>query len=59
MPRSTFTPCSQGVKANVIFFQKGRPAEHVWILDARANAPRIAKKDRPLSPQHFAEFEDR
>jgi type I restriction enzyme M protein len=29
LPRGTFTPYSQGVKANVIFFQKGRPTEHV------------------------------
>lgn len=57
LPRGTFTPYSQGVKANVIFFQKGLPTEHVWIFDARSNVEGITKKDRPLSPQHFAEFE--
>src|SRR3989440_313260 len=57
LPRGTFTPYSQGVKANVIFFQKGRPTEAVWIFDARSNVPGIAKKERPLAPQHFAEFE--
>ena len=57
LPRGTFTPYSQGVKANVIFFQKGLPTEHVWIFDARSNVPGITKKDRPLSAQHFAEFE--
>ena len=57
LPRGTFTPYSQGVKANVIFFQKGLPTEHVWIFDARSNVPGITKKDRPLGPQHFAEFE--
>ena len=57
LPRGTFTPYSQGVKANVIFFQKGRPTDHVWIFDARSNVPGITKKDRPLVPQHFAEFE--
>jgi type I restriction enzyme M protein len=57
LPRGTFTPYSQGVKANVIFFQKGRPTETVWIFDARSNVPGITKKDRPLSSQHFAEFE--
>lgn len=54
--RGTFTPYSQGVKANVIFFQKGRPTEEVWIFDARSNVPGITKKDRPLTAQHFAEF---
>lgn len=57
LPRGTFTPYSQGVKANVIFFQKGKPTDHVWIFDARSNVDGITKKDRPLSPQHFSEFE--
>jgi type I restriction enzyme M protein len=57
LPRGTFTPYSQGVKANVIFFQKGMPTESTWIFDARSNVPGITKKDRPLAPQHFAEFE--
>lgn len=57
LPRGTFTPYSQGVKANVIFFQKGHSTEHVWIYDARSNVPGITKKDRPLTPQHFVEFE--
>jgi len=57
LPRGTFTPYSQGVKANVIFFTKGRPADTTWIYDARTNVPGITKKDRPLAPAHFAEFE--
>ena len=57
LPRGTFTPYSQGVKANVVFFTKGDPTETVWIYDARSNVPGITKKDRPLVPDHFAEFE--
>ncbi len=57
LPRGTFSPYSQGVKANVVFFQKGMPTEKVWIFDARSNVPGITKKERPLSPEHFAEFE--
>jgi type I restriction enzyme M protein len=56
LPRGTFTPYSQGVKANVVFFTKGYPTENVWIYDARSNVPGITKKDRPLVPEHFAEF---
>lgn len=56
LPRGTFTPYSQGVKANVIFFQKGHQTENVWIYDARSNVPGITKKDRPLTTEHFAEF---
>src|SRR3989338_7747451 len=58
LPRGTFTPYSQGVKANVIFFQKGIKTENVWIFDARSNVPGITKKDRPLTSQHFVEFEN-
>src|SRR5438874_10812228 len=31
--------------------------EAVWIFDARSNVPGITKKERPLTPQHFAEFD--
>lgn len=57
LPRGTFTPYSPGVKANVIFFTKGRSTENVWIYDARSNVPSITKKERPLTKEHFAEFE--
>jgi type I restriction enzyme M protein len=57
LPRGTFTPYSQGVKANVVFFTKGYPTEKVWIYDARTNVPGITKKDRPLTAAHFAAFE--
>ena len=31
--------------------------ETVWIYDARSNVPGITKKDRPLTDEHFAEFQ--
>ncbi len=58
LPRGTFTPYSQGVKANVIFFTKGYATQTTWIYDARTNVPGITKKDRPLTRAHFAEFEE-
>lgn len=57
LPRGTFTPYAQGVKANVIFLQKGVPTENVWIFDGRSNVEGITKKDRPLNDKHFEEFE--
>jgi type I restriction enzyme M protein len=57
LPNGTFTPYSQGVKANVIFFQKGVPTEETWIYDNRTNVPGVTKKDRPLAAQMFTEFE--
>lgn len=56
-PRGTFSPYTEGTKTNVLFFTKGRPTESTWIYDARANVPKITKKERPLSAAHFAEFE--
>jgi type I restriction enzyme M protein len=44
LPRGTFTPYSPGVKANVIFFQKGMPTENVWIFDARSNIAELSFK---------------
>jgi len=58
LPRGTFTPYSPGVKANVIFFTKGRKTKNTWIYDCRTNIPGITKKDRPLTPDHFKEFEE-
>ena len=57
LPNGTFVPYSPGTKTNVIFFTKGCKTETVWVYDARSNVPHITKKDRPLTPQHFAEFE--
>jgi type I restriction enzyme M protein len=57
LPNGTFTPYSQGVKANVVFFTKGMPTENVWIYDARTNVPGITKKDRPLTREYFEGFE--
>jgi type I restriction enzyme M protein len=57
LPRGTFSPYSEGTKTNVIFFVKGRQTAITWIYDARANVPKITKKDRPLTPGHFTQFE--
>ena len=57
LPRGTFSPYSEGTKTNVIFFTKGRPTERTWIYDARANVPKITKTSRPLTHEHFEDFE--
>lgn len=56
LPRGTFIPYANA-QANVIFLQKGRPTEHVWIYDCRSNIPSCTKKDRPLTAEMFTEFE--
>lgn len=52
---------AQGVKTNVLFFQKISQAatgstQEVWVYDMRANAPKFGKRT-PLMRTHFAEFE--
>src|SRR5437667_1192455 len=57
LPNGTFVPYSPGTKTNVIFFTKGYKTENVWVYDARTNVAHITKKDRPLTSEHFTEFE--
>jgi type I restriction enzyme M protein len=57
LPNGTFSPYSAGIKTNVVFFTKGFPTENTWIYDCRTNVPHITKKERPLTKEHFAEFE--
>lgn len=51
---------AQGVKTNVLFFQRGKTdkanTKAVWVYDMRANMPAFGKT-RPLSVVDFAEFE--
>ncbi|MEY2837891.1 MAG: hypothetical protein RJB60_190 [Pseudomonadota bacterium] len=51
---------AQGVKTNVLFFQKVSQAatgatQAVWVYDLRANAPKFGKRT-PLTGKHFDEF---
>ena len=55
LPVGTFTPYSTGVKANVVFFEKGLPTEEVWVYDLRTNVKNIAKRS-PLTVDTFADF---
>ncbi|HWM83566.1 MAG TPA: N-6 DNA methylase [Pseudolabrys sp.] len=51
---------AQGVKTNVLFFQRGKSdkanTKAVWVYDLRANMPAFGKT-RPLTVEDFAEFE--
>ncbi len=52
---------AQGVKTNVLFFQRGEKKDtgntkEVWIYDMRTNMPSFGKRT-PLSHNHFVDFE--
>ncbi len=57
LPRGTFAAYANGIKAVVLFLQKGKPTEDLWIYDNRTNIENVTKKNRPLSAQHFTDFE--
>jgi len=51
---------AQGVKTNVLFFQRGTTekgnTKEVWVYDLRTNMPSFGKRI-PLTRSHFKEFE--
>src|SRR3989344_4838113 len=48
----TYVP---GVKANVVFFDKGNKTEDVWVYDMRTNITKI-NKGNPLKEADFDDF---
>lgn len=57
LPIGTFTPYSPGVKANILFFEKGLPTKVVWIYDLRTNVEKVTK-GHPLTDDYFRDFEN-
>ncbi|NJO63841.1 MAG: N-6 DNA methylase [Richelia sp. RM2_1_2] len=51
---------AQGVKTNVLFFQRGTTekdnTKQIWFYDMRTNMPTFGKRT-PLTKEHFQEFE--
>jgi type I restriction enzyme M protein len=57
LPRGTFNPYANGVKACVVFLHKGVPTKDIWVYDGRTNFEEINKSSRPLNyEKHFADF---
>jgi type I restriction enzyme M protein len=53
LPPGTFVNAGAGVKANLLFFTKGRPTERTWYYDL--SHIKVGKKS-PLTLAHFEEF---
>lgn len=59
LPKGTFSPYANGVKACVIFLQKSKPTKNVWVYDGRSGVEDITKSSRPLNYlKHFKNFVD-
>jgi len=57
LPNGTFNPYANGVKACVIFLEKGKKTEDIWVYDARSGVEDITKASRPLDyDKHFGDF---
>lgn len=56
LPKGTFNPYATGVKACVVFIQKGHPTKETWVFDARSNHEEINKSKPLVYEKHFAEF---
>lgn len=50
LPAGTFINAGAGVKANLLFFTKGRPTERIWYFDL--SDVKVGKKS-PLTRKHF------
>lgn len=44
-----------GVKANVLFFEKGSPTKEIWIYDYR-NGIKHTQKTKPMKREHLEDF---
>ncbi len=57
LPKGTFSPYAAGVKASVVFLQKGKPTKNIWVYDARTGITDVTKTSRPLDYEtHFKDF---
>ena len=57
LPEGVFASYANGVKACVIFFQKGKETKKMWIYDGRKNQVKITTKSNILNSEHFIGFE--
>lgn len=58
LPEGVFASYANGIKACVIFLQKGTSTEEMWIYDLRKDFPRITTKSNTLKLEHFQDFEE-
>lgn len=56
LPEGIFAAYANGVKACVIFLEKGKPTERLSMYDARKGVQKVTMKSNPLKEEHFDEF---
>ncbi|WP_448635441.1 N-6 DNA methylase [Pedobacter panaciterrae] len=56
LPEGIFAAYANGVRACVVFLEKGKPLDKMWMFDGRKNLPKITTKSNSLKLEHFEEF---
>jgi type I restriction enzyme M protein len=57
LPEGIFAAYANGVKACVVFLEKGKPTDTLWMYDARKDVQKVTTKSNTLTEEHFNDFE--
>ncbi|WP_375562790.1 N-6 DNA methylase [Bernardetia sp. OM2101] len=57
LPEGIFASYANGVKACVVFLEKGKSTKELWMYDARKDTPKITTRSNTLTEAHFTDFE--
>lgn len=58
LPDGVFAAYANGVKACVIFLQKGSKTKSIWLYDMRKSVKKITTKSNILKIDHFKDFQE-
>lgn len=56
LPEGIFAAYANGVRACVIFLEKGKELENMWMYDCRKDIQKITTKSNTLKLEHFEDF---
>lgn len=56
LPEGIFAAYANGVKACVVFLEKGKELDTMWMYDGRKNVQKITTKSNSLKLEHFEDF---
>lgn len=57
LPEGIFAAYANGVRACVVFLEKGKPTETLWMYDGRKDVQKVTTRSNILSEEHFEDFE--
>jgi type I restriction enzyme M protein len=57
LPEGIFAAYANGVKACVVFLEKGKSTDTLWMYDARKDVQKVTTKSNTLTEEHFNDFE--